>query len=455
MASILVLTATSHAQFLTQSADGKSSIPLPLNGLGLGVDIGKTDVTVGLNNYGKVLRSTDKKFKNNFLMGFNLSARNSDGLGNLFSSGDIVPEGNFLGFLGYSFSNNAAILRAFGASGVDEAIAKEKKEDARILRNYKRKLCNAIETLALDIDDMDLSLQVKHKLTEEVIKARNSDAIDKVLGDFGKEEKKLEDFKKDLGEQKEKFKRDYVKEFNEIRERFALIHQQAFPKFLKSIVPVRATFFLQGGINARSFKRYLGLNTSNLSNSFQDTLFRGGNIGLGMNFQVANYWLGATYSYLDGDNFDNLQSKDYTLRTTDSVGNRTLVGEKKITAYAGKYSKVQTNQLNVDVVGEYALSDTSRLLVNLYLRASLFSRDTSFLTNYTNIGAGLYFIDKKSKFLGGLYIELPDVNNNFEKAKPADEINIKSPFRKLTFGIVTKFSISSILGWTDRPRDKD
>jgi len=162
--------------------------------------------------------------------------------------------------------------------------------------------------------------------------------------------------------------------------------------------------------------------------------------------QVADYWLGVTYSYINGDNFPSLRSKDYTLRTTNTAGNQTLIDEQKITAYPGKYSRVETNQLNIDWVAGYRLADTSRLLVNLYLRRSLASRDTGLLKNYTNIGAGFYFVNKKRNFLGGLYVELPDVNNNFEKGKPVDDLNIKSPFQKLLFGIVAKFSLSSVLG---------
>ncbi len=90
-----------------------------------------------------------------------------------------------------------------------------------------------------------------------------------------------------------------------------------------------------------------------------------------------------------------MKSKEYTLRTTDTTGNQALISEKKITGYAGKYGRVETNQLNVDLVGDFRINDTSRLIANLYLRSSLFSRDTSLLKNYTNVGIGLYFVGKK------------------------------------------------------------
>jgi hypothetical protein len=195
-----------------------------------------------------------------------------------------------------------------------------------------------------------------------------------------------------------------------------------------------------------------GVNISNLGASFTDTLYKGGNIGVGFNLQAGSFWLGVTYNYVNGDNFINLSGKEYTLKTTDTSANQTLIREKKQTAYSGKYSKVETNELNIDLVKEFRMNDSSRIITNFYTRSSLYSRDTSFLKNYTNIGVGFYFLGKKSKFLGGLYVELPDINNNIEKAKSDIERNIRPPLRKLTFGIVTKISLSSILGFANRGR---
>ena len=114
------------------------------------------------------------------------------------------------------------------------------------------------------------------------------------------------------------------------------------------------------------------------------------------------------------------------------------------------------NELNVDLIIDFKLKgDTSRILVNPYLRASLFSRDTAYIKNYTNLGLGLYFLGRKRKFIGGLYVELPDINNNAEKAKPEDEIHIQPPFKKLSFGIVTKFNISSFFNFTNRAAKPD
>jgi len=446
----LLIGAGSQGQMLTQSADGQGAIPLPLNGLGVSLDIGKTDATIGVNNYGRVLNSKTYKFKDNFLIGTNLSVKTANGLRQLLSSGDVVPEGNLLAFSGYSFSNMAAIAHALGSP--HDLDAQKKKESARLEQRYKAQVQYTILKQRRKITDVALRDRMMSHLLRAVQECNSADEVDQVTdrADIdpanSTSSEALKNFKLAVKAVSAGDRKKYDAAYEDINQTYATLRDIAVEGVWKKIMPFRATIFLLGGINARGFTLYNGLTSANLSQSFQDTLFRAGNIGLGVNFQVANYWLGATYSYINADNFPSLRSKEYTLRTTNTAGNQTLIGEQKITAYPGKYSRVETNQLNIDWVAGYRLADTSRLLVNLYLRSSLASRDTGFLKNYTNIGAGFYFVNKKRNFLGGLYVELPDVNNNFEKGRPVDEMNIKSPFQKLLFGIVAKFSPSSILG---------
>ncbi len=450
---ILILISSgysSYSQYLTQSAEGKSSIPLPLNGLGVSIDIGKSEVALGLNNYSRVLKDSAK-----FLLGLNLSAKNTEGLANLFSSGDIVPQGDFLGFAGFSVSNNNQLLSNYKNSDFYRFRMKTEEAQANLFKDLKQKTVQAITEASLFIKKSAERRKTVKEMTDKVNSILEIISLRLYIKEYKKDDSLLKRFKEDLEKRFLKADMYYTDEFNKTRTEETSPTAPDFKGFMRTQFPVRLTTFLQGGINARGFTRFLKLSTPDFSKSFQDTLYRGGIFGIGFNLQVRNYWLGITYSYLKGDNFANLKSKTYTLRTTDTAANQTLLREKQITAYSGKYSRVVTNQLNIDLVGEFNLSDTSKLLANLYLRGSLHSRDTSYLKNYTNIGAGLYFINKKGKFLGGLYVELPDINNNFEKAKPEEEINIRPPLRKLSIGIVTKFNLSSIFGWSNRPAKPD
>ncbi|HMI79318.1 MAG TPA: hypothetical protein VK484_11025 [Ferruginibacter sp.] len=449
----VIYSANTQAQFLTQSAEGKSSIPLPLNGIGVGIDIGKTEVAFGLNNYARVLNDSSK-----FLIGLNLSAKNSDGLANLFSGGDIVPQGDFLGFVGFSCSNNNRILTKYKKDTFYTKYQANIKAKQILFDTLKEKVIRDLDSAAAFVkNDVCIKNRVVPDLTKKIRSVKEIADLDSYINNYkivGLECDSLVRFKAKLIELYTIVRKEYATAYNAI----VAVDEASisdFKKFIKRQVPLRITGFLQGGFSARSFTRFISLSMPDLSNSFQDTLFKGGLFGVGVNLQIRNFWVGVTYSFVAGDNFAALKSKEYTLRTADTSGNQVLVREKKITAYSGKYAKVNSNELNIDLVGDFKLSDTSRLLASFYLRSSLASRDTAYLKNYTNIGAGLYFIGKKGKFLGGLYVELPDVNNNFEKAKPANEINIRSPYKKLTFGIVTKFNISSIFAWANRPTKPD
>jgi hypothetical protein len=459
---ILVLgclcTNQAKAQFLNQSADGKSTIPLPLAGLGLGIDIGKAEIDIGLNNYGKVLRNPDNN--NNLFVGLNLAVKNSSGLGNLFSSGDIVPSGDFLGFLGYTFSNNAEMLRKWKKSAfVTDNDYYENFVKKKIFNAYLSEIGDALRASLDKIKDNELAARVSSTITEKIKGKGDYTAVKTALASAKTElvkDDELKDFwsrfNELVAEARIKAQGAYNNIFTAERKKQLMLDYNAT---IRSISPWRISPFLIGGISARSFSLFTKVDPVNLANSFKDTLYRGGTFGVGINAQFRNIWLGITYSYLNGDNFSQLTSKEYTLRTTDTTGNQTLSREKKTTAYSGKYAKVETNQLNADLVWDVKINDSSRLLVNGYLRNSMYSRDTAYIKNFTNIGLGLYFLGKKSKFLGGIYIELPDVNNNVVKAKPIVDRDIQSPLKKLTFGIVTKISLSSILTFQNRPRTPD
>jgi len=211
----------------------------------------------------------------------------------------------------------------------------------------------------------------------------------------------------------------------------------------------RFSIFTFGGMQATSFKRTDSILTSNLSNSFIKEDFRGGNWGLGINFQIAQLKIGLTYAYRMTNNFDLLDKTDYKLVKTYTSGNQTLTQEKQVTAYSGTYSKIEVNELNADIMYNINLSKEENVyaLLDAYLRSTAFSRNKELLPNNYTIGLGSYFFGKASKFMGGMYVELPDVGNAFEKQKaPADQ-NIRPGLKRLTFGIIGKFSLNSLISW--------
>ncbi|MRG48733.1 hypothetical protein GFS24_26715 [Chitinophaga sp. SYP-B3965] len=442
----LLVTGVSYGQYLTQDAAGKSSIPLPLKGLGIGIDIGKTEATFGLNNYERVFKE-DKPW----VLGINLSTKNVEGLSNLFTAGKFIPDAKMQGFIGFSVSNNKKLNNAFRNSEFFAASKYENNLQRELFEDLKAKTLRAAASYLIQIKDPTAAHKVMNDLKKQVALQQQPEDLNLLVENYSLPDVNLTPFLTPFKQKYASLQEEYLVAFNAALEDTEGLLDNTWEEFLKNAPnPTRYTFFLIGGINGRSFPYYKGLNTTELEDSFEDVLFKGGNLGLGVNVQVRNFWLGATYSYLSGDNFSSLSSREFNLKTVASSGSGSLTGEKKFTAYTGKYAKVETNELNIDLVGDFRITDSSRVIASLYSRSSLASRDTAYLKNYTNIGVGLYFTGLKGKFLGGLYLELPDVSNNAEKAKPLAERSIQSPFKRLTFGIVTKFNLSSIFDFSNK-----
>lgn len=455
LASLFLLVAfVGKSQFLTQSAEGKGALILPLNGVAVGFDIGKTEIAVGANNYNKALDQNNSRSFRNLFFGANLSAKNSSGIGNLFKSGDIVPEGNFLGFLGFNMNNNQSIINAWNKSDVSKLANMEQKQRKEFVDRYMADVAAYVDAASDEIDDEGFRTSVIPGFINAIKNSSNGLALSQAIKTILKnEDARLKDFVSTFRMLLEPRQKSYAESLSKIDATKAI--DSAFNVFVHQQKVKRLTPFLFGGIEARNFSWYTGLNRTALPKSFIDTLYRGGQFGLGVNAQLGSFWLGITYSYIDGDNFSNLTSKEYTLRTTDTAGNQSLISEKKITGYSNKYSKVESNLLNIDFVKEFKLGDTSRLIANAYYRGVVASRDTAYLKNISNFGIGIYFLGNKSKFLGGFYVELPDIDNTVEKAKPENERSIRPPFKKLTFGVTTKFALSSIIGFVNRARKPD
>lgn len=436
---VVLITTDALSQGLTQSADGKSTIPI--KGSAVGLDISKTEASFGYNNLDQSIKT--KKVRG--LYGVELKAKNEEGFGNLFSNGDLVPSGSLTGFAGITFSN------AFNSTEVAEEAKRRQLNTA--LTNYRHDFriklqidfTTHINSICIKfISDPIHRVQTITNLTN--ILAQLSDLNREIFYD---KIKSLTDVDPDIEaaylnlisyakEEKEEFLRVGQDMQGDLENLHNLYTKSSYQRF---------TIFGFGGITAINFKHFIGIDSANLSKSFDNIDDRGGNFGLGINYQWRNLWFGLTYSYVSTNNFSVLKKKDYTLRTTSTVNSQALIEETKITGYSGKYGTLELNNLNFDLVIRLRLDKSfkSTLLINPYIRASIFSRDTNLLPGTTNVGSGFYFL--KGKFLGGLYVELPDIDNNLEKAKPTDEQNLRPASKRLTFGIVTKISLASLFGW--------
>ncbi len=436
---LLITGQSATSQVITQSAEGTGTVIM--EGSTISLDLGKTDLSFGWNNLNKNI----VKSNNGFLIGGEVKVKNSDGIGSLFSKGKLVPQGGANLFFGHYWSNATKNSTYNGMS------------DEEVLKSLKQLSETAIILLHDTLYD-EIDLIAKAHIADP--KKRN-DAVKAIIDEYEDIKNKLffparitED---DNDLEIKAFKTALKKRMMEVKMNVEKPYRAlSNPRFNSKVEFNKGrpgywkfTTYLFGGINALDFKRFDKIDSTNLENSFVDEYFRGGNFGIGFNLEYWRFRFGLTYSYTKTSNFSALTATEYTLQSSTVINNQTLQTKDAVTAYGGKYGEVEKNDLNIDVIYNCKLDKDGKnhILINPYLRASMFSRDTSLLINKANLGIGGYFFKENGKFLGGLYIELPDVNNNSEKKKPVAKQNFRPPLKRLSFGIVAKFSLKALFEW--------
>lgn len=407
-------------QSLTKSSKGSSSILL----LGNTINFDISDAELGIA--GSNLLNSQKK-TNSFIIGGSLSAKNETGIGNIFSDGNLTPSGKISGFLGYSYFPRIKSTQKFRSKRKEKV--KERTELASTFQVNLKKLLTT-----------KFSNQQLNKKLDKLKKSKVPD-IEKYLENlkdtFPNEQKEIEKIKKELSD---KYK-IYVETDNKLETEI-----RSFGEKISKINYSQFVIYFFGEGRATDFKRFTAFDQINLQNSFVDENYRGGKFGLGINYLWKNWTFGITYGYFYTHNLSLLSKKEYTLRTTNTLNNQTIIEEKKITGYSGAYGTVDIQELNLDIVYSIKLDKKAKnvLLINPYLYAQLSTDNPILLPNVVNTGLGLYFSTGGGKFLGGLYLELPDLDNKLEKAKPIEEQNFRSPLQRFTFGIITKIPFGAI-----------
>jgi opacity protein-like surface antigen len=369
-------------------------------------------------------------------IGGSVKGENKEGIANLFSKGDLVPAGSLDGYLGYSFSNGK---HPNHESARKELLSQINLYENTVMDDFKKEMTTIVKT--------HTSSDSLSKLRNVLLSKLNSlNTIDEFGPDLNYDV--LNDDEK-IRVAKERIKSEYdnfVKKEESIREDF----RKQLLNLREDLGPEKYWQLLIygfGGIHGVEFKRFTGIDSIVLSNSFTDEYFRGGKAGLGINYQIRNFTIGLTYSYNETNNFSLLSKKEYSWKSSITQNGQTLSEDKKISAYSGSYDKVVVNEMNIDFILNLKLDKKAKnhILINPYTRSQLLSRKSDLLPNSTNIGCGFYFFQQTGKFIGGFYTELTDINQNYEKAKPSIEQNLRPPLKRLTFGIVGKFAFASIL----------
>jgi hypothetical protein len=426
LAAMLLLPAGTFAQLLTQSADGKSTILA--KGSLISLDVAETDLAFGINNLHNSVGDTSCA-----IYGGSVRAKNEAGLGNLFSSGDFAPSASLRLYAGWSWSN--AVL-----PNIEERRADLNARRIALEREFLETL-QASLLLAVRQNRSALGDALYKQMLDLVQKGDNLMDIVGMAAPAPGDDPRLKDAKARIREVFDKSQAVYMKDgeaINSDNDKIDAVEQGV--KYTHGIL------YGFGGVEAMRFKMFNEVDSLVLSNSFEDQSFQGGHLGVGGNLQWGSLIFGASYSYLSTNTFGLLSSDEYILRETRLSGNQSLIQDKKINAYSGDYAEVEINELNLDFAANIRLDKASKnhVLINPYFRSQLFTRDAAALPNSMNVGCGFYFFRQTGKFLGGFYVELPDLGNNYEKMKPLAEQHLRPPLKRMTFGVVAKFSFRSM-----------
>jgi len=436
----LISEVSAQFQGITQGAEGTSTIPV--RGSTVGFDLTKTDLSLSANNLAKA----SQKNTASPILSSTIKVKNNDGIGSLFSGGNIVAEGNLNGLIGITLpdiSRNATSAFTKRYNNLDNHyLGLEVSMRAQIVT----KITALINSLLPSISNLTQRTNAQNELNNlwSTLTNRENEYYDAIKNLTPSDPQVVHVYSK-VKTYALTLQNEYSSLYQEHQAKLQHLHLE-----YSNINYSRLSIFGYGGITALEFKVFDGFNLNDPSKSFSDIKERSGNIGLGINYQHNAMWLGITYSYEDSNNLSELKKKEYSIKTTIIKDSISLTQEDKFSAYTGTFSRhIRKNQFNVDLIFRINLDDEYKnfLLLNPYVRASVLSGNTELLTNKTNVGLGCYFFQQNGKFNGGFYVELPDVNNNIEKKKPALEQNIQPPLMKLTFGIVAKYTLGTFIGW--------
>lgn len=420
-----------QSQVLTQDSKGNSSVLY--NGSNIGFDITEAAINFSFNKFqNEVINNKNK----HLVWGFNFQAKNADGYANLFNEGILSPaaKGNITigGTLitGDEYYKDSTLKRSL----LDIEL---KELQDNFISNIKKTIDGSQSS-----DNQDTIKILKreiYKIIESMAMVQWSDAIKKLNKSLSKENGNfIESIAKSINDSVN----NYIKISKvKVDERLKVDHNI---RNLRGYYTSRLAIFFTGGFTSSAFKIQNEIDTTNLNNSFKNQGFLGYDFKIGLNWHYTGRWLFAgTIGYKQNNTFDLLTKTEYTLTTTINSGNQQLAKQKKITAYSGDYSTFNQTKFEIDIL-RFIKMDDNVLVMDLYFRSAI-SDDTAIYPNLTDLGLSAYFFKNNGVFIGGLYIEAPDINNNLEKTK--ENPNIKPIQNKLNFGIVGKINIGSVFGY--------
>lgn len=415
---------------------GKGESTVLFQNSSLGFDLKESELSFKTNNYTSSLFS-----QKGLILGGMLKAKNKSGTGDLLKSSEITPSSKIQGTIGGFWSNS-----------------KSAKND---LKEYNtEKLSNEYSKLEEDLDSIikaNIEIITKRPEWENYSEGEITKLNDIVENTLKVKLNRYNRLKKTYYQIKDNTKypdttrlivteiynyldsNKTIKRLNEIQ---AEIRKQN-DDYYKELDPYfKITGYLQFGLNSEKFKLFNGWDTTNISKSFNDKEFRGGNINVGLNLRIkGRFLIGGRYSYVEGNNVHLLSKTKYKYSRLVSSNNISYNTSSEFSAYSGSYKRIYYNKYDFDFV-TFIERDSITYLTDFYVRVNT-TNNKEIIPNTTDLGISVSIFKKTGKFLGGLYVELPDLDQNIERMK--EEPDYEDWYNRIQFGIYAKYSFSSLL----------
>lgn len=413
---ILLLSGTIlKAQILNQDAKGESTIIT--TGSTIGVSI--PDGLIKMNYY------TTPIDPDGNLWGIDLQGKSQNGVAELFSTDDFIPNTKISGLFALRDSD---YIESRKSKQVTEWMEKSLQLTMTALGRYDDLLskhissCNGIiDEKTAQLKEVIIDLQT-HDLYSEILKIRDTaevkgysafvGCIDN-LTDAIKEEQIFKDWKKN---------EDKISKLRE-------------DDNLKDKVRT-GMFYIRPGLEALSFKRDLGAANQTIANRFVTQKQNLGFLEIGLSGSINRLFLGTSVKWRRTDNFSKLTKNEFDFTKESNLDDGVLKQSTKITAYSGEYNAFWSTDLSSDLIYLIPISETYSFGLGSYLRWT-FPEDDTNLSNSFSWGVNGSFINGvKGSFLGGFYIQY---NKETDKTRK-DEITDN----RISFGLTTRFSFQSI-----------
>src|SRR5919199_1371354 len=445
LAVILGMASLAHAQVIVQDASESSSIRY--QGAAISFDITQARTSFQLNKFQNALNPDYSKKINFFAV--QASANSKEGLASILSSGKVVPEASININIGHSWVNESTRELGDLTSQIID-ISKKNGEDRTALTKQVNKVIDDFISANPAATDLNGELAPVKAIGFNLV----ADAI-RAIANKEKYKGNLDDLLKLAATLEAKVTSLLIP----ITRRENIITQ--LQESIKSVSSLDR-YLIYGilGASGSKFTYLTDPNALNFDKRFQDKKLEAGKVGLGFNWKRGGraIW-GISFTFTGADNFSLLSDTEYVRTSTTTISSTTattqptattivtdrLDGVKKIIAFSGdvKYDYFNQSAFNLDHVRFYpgVLGEKSVLVANYYLRQK-FTSNSAVFPEVTDVGVGGYFFKSKGSFLGGLYIELPDVFNNIERMQTTP--SFRPVYNRFSLGIVTKLTFGSV-----------